>query len=58
MNDNDSTKLRGGTPTASKLWGQDASTAPPPPGSRITVFARWLYACIGKRATTRRRCDT
>ena len=35
MSDIDSPKLGGGAPTASKLWGQVAPTAPPPPGSRV-----------------------
>ena len=38
MNDNDSLKLGGGAPTASKLYGQVAPTAqtpPPTPGSRV-----------------------
>ena len=41
MNDIDSPKL-GGAPTASKLWGQIAQAAPPPPGSRVPVFVGCL----------------
>ena len=41
VNDNDSPKLGGGAPTASKLWRQVAPTGPPPPDSRVPALALW-----------------
>ena len=42
MNDIDSRNLGGGAPTASKLWGQVAPTAPPPRAIIGRITLKWM----------------